>query len=197
MRFSLFITLALIAGIAFALGVGDCPSSYCENGVLYSECYYSQSDYSCSCTTIRGCPFGCNASAPDAACNLAPVVDARCPDQCYDTTLHYGGWWSDANTVCMSYTLTCPFGCKVDHTGCIEEAPTPVPTPTPIGMTPTPRPTATPAPTPTPQITPEPTPEPTPATTPEPTPAGPIDGLCTTSAGLVLLSLAFASTRRG
>ena len=139
--------LIIAAGLASAFAPGQCPSSYCENGVLSRECYYAQSDYTCKCTTMRGCEFGCNASdALDPSCNAEPVSDARCPNQCYDDKF-YQSWWSDAAQSCMSQLLaTCPFGCNANHSRCADApAATPLQSPTPSTG-----PTAAPTPAPPP-----------------------------------------------
>jgi len=153
MRMKLVFLLLAIAAV-FAYAEILCPSEYCQNNVMNTGCYYSQSYASCICTTMRGCQWGCNDAG--TGCSTQPTFDSRCPDQCYETTLHYRGWWSNEHEVCMSYTMTCPYGCLPDHSSCNPNppaTPTPVPTATPIA---TPAPTATPTPVPTPSPTPMP-----------------------------------------
>ncbi|MDD5317732.1 MAG: hypothetical protein PHF51_03275, partial [Candidatus ainarchaeum sp.] len=85
--------LALAPAALFALSPDECPGTYCEGGVYYSECRYMMSTYQCTCTTMRGCPYGCNSLGTECAASV--VNDPRCPDQCYEGILHYGGWWSE------------------------------------------------------------------------------------------------------
>jgi len=128
--------LAFLALAAFAAAVSAdiyCPhEGYCANGIMNTGCYYSQGTATCICTTTRGCLWGCNLDGTN--CSTQPSFDPRCPDQCYETTLHYRGWWSTERESCLSYETTCPFGCLPDHTAC---NPNPPATPTPVPTVPT------------------------------------------------------------